>query len=300
MIYDCFTINDEIDLLLLRLEYLSPIVDKFIIVEAEYTFSGNAKPLYFDEARVRFRKFEDKIIAVRLPMSHYISNNAWQNEYYQRNFIKTQLTGLADDDLVHIGDVDEIPNLFEIMERYTMDKPYLIELLTYYYFLNLKTKISFKVNLLTPYKYIKDLDIGDRENYIKLTQNFIELKDMNSGWHFSYVFGYYVEQYQNKLKSFSHQEFNTAYFRDKRRIETCLALGIDFLERYSIYEPVAIEKEVSPALLEAMKRALPLEQYIYKKPPLWFYFNFYHLKYYLKFVVKLRLKVSFDRIFKSK
>ena len=45
MIYDCFTYFDEVELLNLRLELLYQVVDYFIIVESEWTFSGSKKGL---------------------------------------------------------------------------------------------------------------------------------------------------------------------------------------------------------------------------------------------------------------
>ena len=41
MIYDCFIFNNEIDLLELRLSILDDVVDKFVIIEGDKTFSGN-------------------------------------------------------------------------------------------------------------------------------------------------------------------------------------------------------------------------------------------------------------------
>jgi len=38
MIYDCFLINDELDLLELRLEYMFDQVDYFVIAESSQTF----------------------------------------------------------------------------------------------------------------------------------------------------------------------------------------------------------------------------------------------------------------------
>ena len=64
MIYDCFTYFNEDILLELRLNYLNEIVDKFVIIEANKTFSGNPKPQNFDINK--YKKFTDKIIYVFL------------------------------------------------------------------------------------------------------------------------------------------------------------------------------------------------------------------------------------------
>ena len=43
---DATLVNDEVDLLLLRLEYLAPYVDHFYVAESPETYTGLAKPLY--------------------------------------------------------------------------------------------------------------------------------------------------------------------------------------------------------------------------------------------------------------
>ena len=84
MIYDCFTYFNEDLLLELRLNCLDEIVDKFIIIEANQTFSGNPKEQNFDINK--FKKFEDKIIYVFLE-EFPETDNPWVRENYQRNYI---------------------------------------------------------------------------------------------------------------------------------------------------------------------------------------------------------------------
>ncbi len=62
MIYDCFIFNNEVDLLELRLSILDGVVDKFVIIEGNKTFSGNYKWSNFITHKERFKKWEDKII----------------------------------------------------------------------------------------------------------------------------------------------------------------------------------------------------------------------------------------------
>ena len=64
MIYDCFQFFNELDMLKIRLNVMSPIVDKFVISEATETFSGLKKPLYYEENKEMFAEFADKIIHV--------------------------------------------------------------------------------------------------------------------------------------------------------------------------------------------------------------------------------------------
>ena len=59
-IYDCITYFDEPMLFDLRLNILGEYVDKFIVIEAMHTHSGNNKKLNFEINN--FKKFKNKII----------------------------------------------------------------------------------------------------------------------------------------------------------------------------------------------------------------------------------------------
>lgn len=57
MIVDCFTFFNEFDILEIRLHEMDPWVDLFVLVESAETFSGNSKPLWFEENQHRFKSF---------------------------------------------------------------------------------------------------------------------------------------------------------------------------------------------------------------------------------------------------
>ena len=65
-IFDCFTYFNEEDLLHIRLEELDDVVDYFVIVEASQTFTGINKPLHLDDVPSWIKKWEKKIITVRI------------------------------------------------------------------------------------------------------------------------------------------------------------------------------------------------------------------------------------------
>ena len=49
---------------------MNPVVDRFVISEATETFSGNPKPLYYEENKEMFAEFADKIIHVAVSYTH--------------------------------------------------------------------------------------------------------------------------------------------------------------------------------------------------------------------------------------
>jgi beta-1,4-mannosyl-glycoprotein beta-1,4-N-acetylglucosaminyltransferase len=115
MIWDGFMFFNEFDLLEVRLHELDPYVDRFILVEADFTFQGGTKPYYFEENKDRYKPFLDRIMHVKLtgPVD---TDDPWVREKLQRNAIANGLTDAAEDDIVLVGDCDEIPRGDKIAE----------------------------------------------------------------------------------------------------------------------------------------------------------------------------------------
>ena len=143
---------DEDLVLDLRLNYLDKYVDKFIIVESEFTHSGQKRKLRFDKKI--FSKFKNKIDYIvlenqpknlskideddsdNLKNSKYIMN-AVKRENFQRNKLSEGLKSATNSDLIIISDVDEIPNL-EHIDSHLNNKIILFKQTFFYYKFNLK------------------------------------------------------------------------------------------------------------------------------------------------------------------
>ena len=107
---------DEVSMLRLRLAALKDVVDHHIIVEANHTFTGKPKPLYFLENRHLFADYEGRIThvvvqALAQPVPGE-ANHVWENEYHSRDMVAEGLVaiGARDDDIVLVADTDEIPH----------------------------------------------------------------------------------------------------------------------------------------------------------------------------------------------
>lgn len=107
-IYDCFTFYNEFELLELRLRTLWDVVDCFVIVEANRKHNGEPKNFLLRELQNSSPKI--RCIAADLSNVPYGGAGDWAIEYAQRDAIAHGLEDAAPDDLVMIGDVDEIPN----------------------------------------------------------------------------------------------------------------------------------------------------------------------------------------------
>jgi beta-1,4-mannosyl-glycoprotein beta-1,4-N-acetylglucosaminyltransferase len=116
MIYDAFMYNGEADVLECRLTELAPVVDIFIIVEANRTHGGfRPKPFHYLDQQRRFMRWQNQI-HYTMVTSLTEGDNPWVREHDQRNKILIGLYMAKPDDVVMISDVDEIPRRSSIHE----------------------------------------------------------------------------------------------------------------------------------------------------------------------------------------
>lgn len=193
MIYDCFTINHELDMLEIRLNVLNSIVDKFVIVEASRTHTGKDKPFYFDENKSRFNKFSDKIIHIKLT-EFGNCKTSWDYEHYQRDNIMLGLTEADDDDIIMISDIDEIPNPKTVMGCKNLPEIKSLHMENFVYYLNnIAVGRTCTNEQTTKILFMKDIRSGilDEENSkttlskIKFNHKKHQIIIPNGGWHFT-------------------------------------------------------------------------------------------------------------------
>ena len=230
-IYDCFMYFDEEIVLDLRLNTLDKYIDYFVIVESIFTHKGDKRELKFNHKK--FEKFKDKIIYLVLDkepkgLQNIIDTkndhggyimNALLRENNQRNFIAEGLKSANDDDFILISDVDEIPNLENIVFNKYKEKIIQFRQEMFYYKFNLKlpnliwtgTKGCRKKDLISPQwlRNIKDRKYPlFRIDTIFSKTKYISVKFINNGgWHFSNIKS--AEEIEYKLKSYlHHREFD--------------------------------------------------------------------------------------------
>lgn len=293
-VYDCFIFSDEFDLLNLRFHFLNDVVDHFVLVESKRTLSGLEKPLHFANNKNLFEPFLNKTIYLEAPVNELPT---WEYEYFQRNYIKTALANCMPDDIVHISDADEIPNIKSLMPFIKdLPEPVIVKVPMYYYWFNFQTNSDWYYNLIGRWKELKHVNIGNRYghnlNYFKK----ISLSNgIITGWHFSYLFGTNVQKYQRKIKSFSHQDYNTPYYMNEKRILKCVILGIDLFERNIM--KLRISNTGLEPILPLIKK-LKLDHYFYT-PSLLNYINPSNLLFLGKIALQkliYRITTTVDRL----
>ena len=183
MIVNVIPFLGEFELLKVRLEYLKGIVDKFIIFEADMTYSGQCKPMFFHEASQYGWDFSQYNIIYNPITDSPLGCDPWIREEHQRTRVYSKLRDMKAD-LVLMTDADEIPTHSAIdaclrsnSAKFTFHMEYLK------FYVNMQDirmgwnkVMAFKPNLTPMERY----DRG----------NFQYSEDVTgAGWHFDYMGG---------------------------------------------------------------------------------------------------------------
>lgn len=180
-IIDVITYNGEQELFDLRYNILKDYVDEFRVIEFDQTFSGKPKPQLFTQNLPKVKTFYVKEdvwskyleTALRSPNTQYgMGAEHWVREFCQKESIKDCLADLNDDDLVYIGDCDEI---YKPFQPKGVEK---LKLLVYTYWLNNQSNEEFWGTIAGKWKYMKDQSL----NYLR-TRAKRTIYDW--GWHFT-------------------------------------------------------------------------------------------------------------------
>ena len=228
MIYDCFTFFNELDLLELRLETLSGIVDRFVLVESDRAFTGTPKKLYFETNKQRYLPYLDKIIHIIIEDMPE-TDNPWDREHFQRNAILRGLKSSLPGDLILLSDVDEIPRPETLLLLFSdgrclslLDRHPLVLTQNIYYY---------QVNMIDNEHWFGTIVIRKKNFNMSpeelRTLRFRLPRVRNGGWHFSYMGG--AKQVAKKLNSIVATDDNTPENNDLSLLEYKVAQGINIL-----------------------------------------------------------------------
>ena len=258
-----FIFFNELELLEMRLNILSDVVDYFVLTESPFTVSGNEKPLYYQENKDRFGKFNDKIVhyvTEEIPndFSHMLEKTKYHAAYkdldpygtpmiqlpirFQRALFNRnnsafgiENAGASDEDLIITSDADEIinPYVLEDVSWFDSSNQYVAICNAYYYKLNFLYQSDWMGSRLCTWKHLRETTIDqhrqDHKNAYKIE---------NAGWHFSFLGN--AENFKLKLASYEHTENNidSVVSNAEEKIEQ----GLDPLNRGMTYRAVPIDE----------------------------------------------------------
>ncbi len=236
-IYDCFTFNDENNILEIRLNELNQYVDFFVIIEFGENHQGNKKGEKIDKKLLHkfknkikyyyFEKFEKKL-------------NSWEKESFQRNQIEVGLKEAKKEDIIMISDVDEIPNLNGFDFSNVKDYVFAFSQLHSMYKLNLirnenwiGTKLC-KKEIFTSPQWLRALKVKKKYNFLRIDKFFSKtyyskfLIIDQGGWHIGWLKN--SDEIIEKINSYAHTEHNIPKFNNKDYIEDCISKNLSFLD----------------------------------------------------------------------
>ncbi|PCH38063.1 glycosyltransferase family 17 protein [Wolfiporia cocos MD-104 SS10] len=212
-VWDATIFSVELDLLEIRLRELYPVVDHFIIVESNTTFTGHTKPLLFAQHRhePRFAWASDKIIYSAITLPSEIpgvgpAEATWSNERRSRREINSILRsyGAQSGELMIQADVDEIPSARTIgLIRECEGYPAVLHLQLRNYMFAFTRRIPETKGGGSWRASVKTWDpsgVG-YTGYMHGRQSDAILAD--AGWHCSWCFRY-LEDFRFKMTSYSH------------------------------------------------------------------------------------------------
>jgi len=233
MTFDCEEWMMEI-----KLNELGTVVDHFIIVEGAYTLQNTRREQCFPriaKSNERIEKWMDKIVYVydEQPITGF---TYWEAEVYYRDLIGLaglrQIDDLAEEDLVVITDMDELPhpNFLWVLKSYDgFRTPINLRMLWSYYSFKWMNTVAWSVNAIVS---VGELSLaGNKTNQVRFnllstSSTWTTGPTMIVGWHCSWCMP--TEKFIDKMAHFAHSELNQDRFRDVRWLDHMREQGLWF------------------------------------------------------------------------
>ena len=261
-IYDCFQYFNEDHILDLRLNILNEHVDFFVISESTKTHQGKDKKLNFNINN--FLKFKKKIKYI---VADYKENISFQNhvggespiEQHQRNSL---IEGIADanlNDLIILSDSDEIPDLTKLNQIQEGSKFIAFSNMMFMYKLNLQnlgennwigSRIVLKKNITTM-QTLRNLKFK-KYPFWRIDKKNLQI--IQGGWHFSFL--QTPAGIKEKIKAFSHGEFNIDSIINEDKIKEKIHQGKDIFNRDIQLKKIKIDSKFPHFILKNKHKLL--------------------------------------------
>lgn len=236
MIIDASMFYNEFELMELRLRHLTPVVDRFLIVEANLTHQGHEREMIWEKEWPLWKSITDKIDYVQADISG-ASREYGALENAHRNAIDTALETLGiRNNPTFISDADELVDA-RLVKRIAMEPrlTYLRQRL-HYYWVNAVQAEVWTGTVMRPADCMRSAQsIRDARHNPEFVDG-VRFEGL-AGWHWSYLGG--TSRIVDKLASIYHVEVNRPPFNQPDYIDQCMAEGRD------LFEPASPHKRLS-------------------------------------------------------
>ncbi len=272
---DVFLFYNELDLLKARLEYLGPIVDYFIISEANVDFSGREKAFILSKELIKTLPYGGKVIYHReylnlssiswlykkLKYRNRKNRFLWKIQDAQRNSTLMPLKKFHANDIIIFSDLDEFPSESAIDEGIQLlqanntetkkVRAYSLDQTFYYYNLNnAALEDKFYGSVITT--------LGTLRSYLphRFRSNKNDLMHIaKGGWHFSYFMD--EEKILKKIHAISDVENLSAYKNiSAAEIQQKIISGSDLYDRGTTLNNQEYKK-IPAKVVELIRKYLP-------------------------------------------
>lgn len=254
-VFDCFLFAGELALYRLRQAELSRVVDEFVAVESAETLQG--RPRALTDLQALHNGAADSLVRVvaELPQT----NDPWAREYAQRDYVLRYLKDrVSDDDLVILGDADEIPRP-EVIAQLRNEGPahgevVALETPVFYYSLNKRLDANSYASRVVRASTLSDLT----PTQVRVVRPSRTIE--KAGWHFSNLAPYseLLPFMLSKATSYTHAELNRKRYLGRRYLSYCFEHGF----QWSDYVPFST-RLLDVQLDESFPRA------VFSNPQLW-------------------------------
>jgi hypothetical protein len=227
-IYDCFTFNDEIELLEFRLKVYLDIVDIFVIAESKYSFNGKPKKLYATDFIRNAASISSKVRIVEYtPIAEMIDSaesDRWPLENLARQSLVAGFSDAQANDLIIVSDADEFPSHEQIINARQQTKIVGAKTPMFFRAPNLLVEHSKNWNRVRmgPPELMKDLNTT-RSSHFTSVQG-------QAGMHLSYL-EFSTNGALDKHATFAHSEIDVGRKFLKSALEVAKIFQIDHLGR---------------------------------------------------------------------
>jgi beta-1,4-mannosyl-glycoprotein beta-1,4-N-acetylglucosaminyltransferase len=227
-IFDAILFNNELDILEIRYRELLAYVDRFVILEANATFTGIPKSLSFYENLNRFMFSGSMIVYDKLSIGHLdtgATRQPFDIEADHRRVLNRLIrrSGIAVGDVLIMADADEIPSPETVqLLKWCDGIPPVMHLELHNYLYSFEFPVDHNSWRATAHLFT------ERTLYRHSRQSNLILAD--AGWHCSFCFRT-IKDFVFKMKAYSHADrVKQQSFLNPERIQKIICNGEDLFD----------------------------------------------------------------------
>jgi hypothetical protein len=232
LLIDAVVGNNEIDLFQLRHEYLSTLIDRHVIAESEFSFSGNPKPLVFAALKKKGLLPDNvDVWNIKIPKKVLSTHSQIEIQDAVRMEFARQLHEHFGESIFFFTDVDEIPSRKQVAHAASSMQPgAIMNVPMKMYFRRINWELLLRKNLWrNPKVFFGKPPTGNIRSHPPDG-------DLGGapGGHFSFLM-MSSDELLSKFQNYGHQEYNRSEFWSDNLLEFCDLMGLDHLGRANRY-----------------------------------------------------------------